>query len=198
MKRKINLLVAFIATGLMLTSCGNSAKKQEENQKNLVEELKKEFGSRNDIIQIQFRAGDQLNAPLEEYEVVYKNDKEIVEQEYDLKTGLEEAKPPITSYPYERSKPVEFKMFPVDSIQSDYNKCLTILKTEFTGEDELDDYTFYTWEGKSNNKGTVDVEVTVNATIKAEGTHTEGRNIVTNYYEFVFKKQEDGSMKLEQ
>ena len=77
-----------------------------------------------------------------------------------------------------------------EKIITKYNEACALIPTEYHN------FTLYSWKYEMSSKNELTADFTIEGTKKGEGTTTEGRNIVTTYYEFKFEMDKNGELNI--
>lgn len=191
--------IFYLALIAMCFSCGETAPSLTEEAG--ITELKKvaeeNFGADTEIYKLDFSATEHLENNLGSLTINYIKDGIDYSRNYNNYNGtfkLEDEKEASKAFQTEfflKSKQGKIKIKDIDFnlILKKYNEALKLIPEEFEG------FSLYTWKFEVNNKNEVTSSFSIEGTKKGESTHAEGRNIVTNYYEFEFKTNKDGTLE---
>lgn len=194
-----NILITIIGVAL-LTSCGNSGNQINSAEglkeiKNLVEES---FGEDKEIYSFSLKAKDHLTSEMGQFRIGYLEDGVDYSRYYNTIFGsgneLQDAEKADESFQKEfflKSKQGKIKLKDINYnlIQTKYEEAIKLISEKYT------DFTLYKWEYEVANDGSITADFTIEATKEGEATSMQGRNIVTNYYEFPFKMNADQSLE---
>jgi len=177
----------------LLTSCGKSDPISLNNPESItkIEELvKSSFGEDKDIHSLTIDTKDHLTSEVEDIEIGYLDNGLDYRRSYNFtnEEGKELAEPTKVRDNFQtkfflRDKQGKIKIKDLDFklITAKLDEAVKIIPEEY------ENFTLHSWEYIVTNDGGLTAEFTIEATKEGEGTSVQGRNIVTNYYEFPFK-----------
>lgn len=181
-----------ILGGALLASCSSNVTDLNEPESfSKIEELaKSSFGEDLEVYAFSIGTQDHLSSEMRNISIDYLEDGVDYERSYDLINGegkeLEEPEKASESFQTEfflRKKQGKLKIKDIDFqlINTKYEEAIALIAEDY------ENFTLHSWKYEVDNDGGVTADFMVEATKKGESTTMEGRNIVTNYYEFPFK-----------
>ena len=202
MKKTIITLLA--GTTLLLTSCGDVFEggwniNNSEGIKELKTEFLENFDGEKEVNEFAITAKDHMTSEFGKAKIKYLTDGVAYEQSYkdninSGKTLEDEAKISNafqTDFFIKQMKgKVKIKDLDFASIATKFNEACTTIPAEF------ENFTLYNWTFEANKKDEITSSFTIEASKKGEGTSVQGRNIVTNYYEFNFGVNKEGELEI--
>lgn len=202
--KKLILGVFAIGTMMQFTSCGKVSDivdsaagidyNTTEGASKTQERLVKNFGGK-EVYEVDFSSRNELSSSLQSIDVKYvENDKSYSQSMYD--TTLNDPKVE-TTWAYKENKDGKIKVEDLDLsvMPSKFAEAVKIIETE---TDEFHNFNLYRWDFELEKGNKVTARFTINATKKGEGNTMQGRNIVTNYYEFNFDMDANGKVTLDE
>ncbi|WP_109830147.1 hypothetical protein [Reichenbachiella versicolor] len=196
-------LLLSILAGVLLASCGGGY--IDLNDPDSYEEMKElaidSFGEDLEVYGFSLGSKDHLSSEMRYISVDYIKDGVDYERSYDLINGegneLEEPEMASKSFQTEffmRNKQGKLKVKDIDFelINTKYEEAISFLAEQYT------DFVLYSWEYEVANDGTITAEFMVEATLIGESTTMSGRNVITNYYQFSFKMNENQELELKE
>ncbi|WP_299781213.1 hypothetical protein [uncultured Formosa sp.] len=193
-----NILKTFLAVlVLTLSSCGADAlvPKNLDNADDISKikaTVEEKLGADKMVNKLILRADDYLSSQFERAQITYIRDGKEYSQDYFLKVVNDPKKSIIQRNLHDGA--IKISEFNFEQIPPSFNKAVEIIKSE---TDEYHDFVMYEWEFVVDKNNKVTSTFTLNGTKKSEGSHMEGKSIVTNYYEFEFTFDKDGNLQLE-
>lgn len=210
MKHYNNLLSAFLLFSILfMASCSqieealdsggleiNSAESVGELRK-LIEE---KFGPEKEVFALKIYAKDHLSSDLNNLAIGYLEKGLQYRQNYYVELGLEsnkleDPKPASKSFqkPFFLKKlqgKVKVKDFKIEEIASKFDEAMQMIPQEY------EEFVLHEWEYEVNNQNEITAEFMLEGTKKGEGSTRQGRNVITNYYQFKFKMDKTGKLTL--
>ncbi len=188
--KKINLILVSVLS-MALFSCGGGL--PDFNEKDGVSRVKEiaedQFGGDKEIYSLMVATKDHLTSDVMMVDVSYTKDGKDYSQSYLVEQdNLVEEK----SNNFKNQSGVQIKISDIDfdQISEKYKEATKLIDEQ----GEMEDYTLHNWIYRMNRNGKLESTFTVEATKKGEGVGLEGRNVVTNYYEFNFEVDENGEL----
>lgn len=204
MKKNSLKILAFCAP-FALASCSGSGidlggapnLSTDDGVKEVMEIVKNNFGDK-DVFDISISAEDHLDDNLGYMYVKYVDGDKTISQSYTETSGIGLSDPKEeTSFPFKakqnslkKGSEIDFSFIPAKFEEA--KKIITELTDEYEG------FVLYGFDIEINEDGKYEGELTLEGTKKGEGTSVQGRNIVTNYYEFDFDLNADGTIELDE
>lgn len=187
-------LITIFGIAAVLTSCGGGSDtinlNNPESNVKIQELANKNFGEGKEIYALTLETKDHLTSELKSIDIDYLEDGIDYNRNYNLANEegkkLEEPKKANDNFQtkfFLKNKQGKIKLKDLDFtiIHTKYNEALMMIP-----EGEYEKFTLHSWEYIVNNSGEITAEFVIEGTKVGEGTSVEGRNIVTNYYEFPF------------
>lgn len=181
-----------ILGGALLASCSSSITDlNEPDSFAKIEDLaKSSFGEDKEIYSFSIGTKDHLSSEMRYISIDYLDNGVDYERSYDLINGegkeLEEPEKASDSFQtkfFLKNKQGKLKVKDIDFqlINTKYEEAIGLISEDY------ENFTLHSWKYEVDNDGGLTADFMVEATKKGESTTMEGRNIVTNYYEFPFK-----------
>ncbi len=188
--KKINLILVSVLS-MALFSCGGGL--PDLNEKDGVAQVKDiaedQFGGDREIYSLMLATKDHLTSDLMMIHVGYTKDDKNYSQSYLVEQEiLDDEK--SNSFKNNGGHQIKISDIDFDQITTKYNEAVKLLDEQ----GEMEDYTLHNWTYRMNRNGKLESTFTVEATKKGESAGLQGRNIVTNYYEFNFEVDENGEL----
>lgn len=204
MKKNSLRILAFCAP-FALASCsgggidlgGAPSLSTNDGIKEVMEIVKNNFGEK-EIFEISVSAEDHLEDNLGYMSVNYVDGDKTISQSYTETNGIGISDPKEkTSFPYnakqnslKKGNEIDFSFIPAKFEEA--KKIIAELTDEYEG------FVLYSFDLELDKDGKYEGVLTLEGTKKGEGTSVQGRNIVTNYYEFDFDINADGSVEYDE
>lgn len=155
--------------------------------------MKDKFGGDREIYGFMLMTTDHLTSELMMASVNYEKEGQAYSQSYLLTTEIlnDEKK---SAFKNRSDKQIKVSDIDIDLISQKYAESVKLIDEQ----GEMEDYTLHEWTSKMNKKGKLESSFSVEATKKGEGIDVEGRNLVTNYYEFKFEVDGDGNLEVKE
>lgn len=199
--RKIKLTVFALTSVLALASCSgltsNTDMKTKEGIESVAQMIKDNFGDKQ-ICDINLYAQDHLEESFGFMNVNYLDNGVTKTQSYhdmnDVGLGDPEEE---TSFPYDEKKDGLIKGSDIDLsfVPAKFDEAVKQIQEL---SDEYEGFVLNSISLDIDKDGKFYGDMTLEGTKKGEGTSLEGRNIVTNYYEFDFDLNADGTVELDE
>lgn len=195
MKTKITLSAICIVLTSLLISCGDILKTTELTDKEGITTIKKiitdNYNGVKQFTKIEVCADDHLTNTFGKIYVDYFDDKisKIVEQNYINKV-LEDPKPKMDVFQKNKNF-FAVSDINLDAIPDYYTKAVAMIMKEAP---EYDGHKLHNVKYEKRD-GKVEVTFMIEATKKSESSRKQGRQIITNYYEFPFKVNAKGEIE---
>jgi hypothetical protein len=192
-----NILKTFLAVSVLtLSSCGmDSLVPKNLNDADDITVIKatveEKLGADKMVNKLILTADDYLSNGFERAQITYMRDDTEYSQDYFLKVVNDPKKSIIQRNLHDGA--IKISEFDFEQIPSSFTKAVEMIEAE---SDEYQDFVMYQWEFTVDKNNEVTSEFSVNGTKKGEANYTEGRNIVTNYYEFEFTSDKDGNINI--
>lgn len=190
--KKINLILVSILS-MTLFSCGGGAPNinEKEGIAEVKELMKDQFGGDREVYGFTLMTTDHLTSELLMASVNYEKEEQTYSQAYLLNTKtLNDATK--NRFKNRSDKQIKISDLDFELISTKYDEAVKLIEKE----GEMEDYTLHSWIGRIGKSGKMEASFTIEATKKGEGTSLEGRNVVTNYYEFEFEVDGDGNLQV--
>lgn len=195
---KTNTFTALLISGvLLLTSCGGRENIHDlDKPGEAVAIQKKIIENVEDLETYEIRMSSQgeLETSIDRIIVVSENNEATVLKTScqvlgsgDTTSEIEDNKFFVKNYMKNGSKKISEIDF--DLVQKNFEDAKKLIPEEYI----TPKLNVYTIKFKDNKRADT---FTINTLLKDEGDHMEGRDIITNYYEFIFSMKEDGSLSL--
>lgn len=192
--KKIALLLCLI----ILASCSDSSLTltTKEDFTKIKEMALENFGGDTEVFQLEINAEEHLEATLGGIEVGYVRDgvqyRRVV-RKVDVNFVLQDENEAITqSFIKNHQGKIKIKDLDFDSIETKFQEAISQISDEYEG------FSLNSWEFEINNKNEITSRFTIEATKAGETSSVQGRNIVTNYYDFVFELDKDGKLSYDE
>ncbi|WP_179376049.1 hypothetical protein [Winogradskyella wichelsiae] len=192
-----NILKTFLAVSVLtLSSCGmDSLVPKNLNDADDIAEIKatveEKLGADKMVNKLTLRADDYLSSQFERAQITYMRDGKEYSQDYFLKVVNDPKKSMFQRNLHDGA--IKISEFNFEQVPASFNKAVEMIKAE---TDEYHDFEMYEWEFVVDKNNEITSTFTLNGTKKSEGSHMEGKSIVTNYYEFKFTSDKDGNLQL--
>ena len=199
---KKTIITILSLSTLFLTSCGDILSggdqlNDSEGLKTIKSLLENQFGAETEVYSLDLSSTDHLTSEFGLATISYLDKGVDYSRSYMTYLGpgkeLQEAEAASESFQKEfflkkKQGKIKLNEFDFDQILVKFNEATAMISSEY------DTFTLYSWDYEVNNDGGISADFTIEGTKKGEGTSLEGRNIVTNYYEFQFEMNEDGEV----
>ncbi len=193
------VLILFVGI-VILSSCGTNATdlNKPESFTKIKELALSKFGGDKEIYKFSIQTKDHLTSEVSYLNISYLEDKLDYGQMYFLslngKEKLEEPEKARDSFQKKfflknKQGKVKIKDLDFSIIEAKYDEGIGMISNEY------ESFTLHSWTYNVNNKGEITADFTIEGRKKGESTSMQGRNIVTNYYEFPFKMNVDKSIE---
>lgn len=199
MKKTIISILA--ASTVFLTSCGGILSGDKltdaEGLKAIKTIVETEFGAETEVYALQISSTDHLTSEFGSARISYLEEGVDFSRTYMQIVGannqLQEPKEASKAFQKEfflknKQGKVKIKDLDFNLVLTKYNEAAAMVS------DEYESLTLYSWSFNVENDGMISAKFTIEATLKGEGNTMQGRNIVTNYYEFEFEMNKDGEI----
>lgn len=200
--KKIRLRILAFCAPILLASCsggfgGSPELSSDEGIKEIKEILSSNFGDK-DIFDLSISAEEHLDDNLGLIIVKYVDGGKSYSQTYHTTAGIGLGDPKeVTSFAFDEKKhslkkgsEVDFSFIPKKFEEA--KKIITDLSDEYEG------FVLYSFDLGVNKDGNFEGDILLEGTKIGEGSSMQGRNVVTNYYEFDFDLNEDGTIEIDQ
>lgn len=186
---------------LFLVACGEKNGGLEINNAgklpNVKQLIENSFGAEKEVFELNIEAEEHLTSTFESASVKYLEGGKQYAHSYNkiMGEGKELQAPKMASAAFQKEfflkkcqGKVKVKDFDYGMISTKYEEAIKMIPAEY-GNFEL-----HSWQFTVNNKNEVSAKFVIEGTKKSEGKSLQGRNIVTNYYEFPFKMDSKGKL----
>jgi hypothetical protein len=207
--KKIMYTAAIIAS-TVLSSCGGGVNNIDipEGSDDIKALAEEKFGAEKEVYSFSISAKDHLTSEFGNMSIGYAEDEKKYYQYYHVLYGKGKLDEPKEvggnvskrvqkllkkhgsnfSEEASKNKQVKIKDIDFDMIIKKYEEAIPLIDPDYQG------FALYSWKYKVDNEGKISAEFTIEGTKKGEGTSMEGRNIVTNYYDFPFEMDAEGTL----
>ncbi|WP_282080798.1 hypothetical protein [Aquimarina algiphila] len=185
--------------GFLVVACSNPLKSLSINNPEDLTELKtlltETYGEDTELYTLDITAVDHLTSDFESFSVDFNQDDIDFQQYYsNSRKTLDDPKKARIEKKGKYGK-IKASGFNLDQISVKFEEAVKFIED---ASDEYEDFTLYSWKFEVNKDQKVTSYFYVEATKKGEATTREGRNIVTNYYDFRFEVDENGVLSIDQ
>ena len=166
--------------------------------KKLIEES---FGPEKEVFSLSIGTKDHLTSEFGSASVGYLDNGLQYSHDYNVVFGdgqeLQEPKMASKSFqkPFFLKKlqgKVKVKDFNYDQLLNKYQEAINMIPQEF------ESFELHEWKYEVNNQNKITAKFVIEGTKKGEKTSLQGRQMVTNYYQFSFKMDESGKLSLKE
>lgn len=200
------ILAAFI---LFLSACGGSgsligggaemALNNGEHLQNLKQLVTKKFGTDKEVYRLSLQSENHLTSEFGSATISYLDKGVDYSQGYYtiLGDGKELEEPKMASKNFQKKfflknkqGKVKLKDLDFDMILTKYEEATALIPAQF------ENFELVGWDFEINNQNKVTAEFKIEGTKKGEKSERRGRQQITNYYQFSFKTNEKGEVKI--
>lgn len=200
MKNKVLKVLAF-CTPFVLASCsggfgGNPVLSSDDGVKEIKEILSANFANK-DIFNLSISADEHLDENLGMIIVKYVERDKSYSQTYHSTAGIGLGDPKeVTSFGFDSNKNSVKKIEEIDFsfVPEKFEEAKSIISDL---SDEYEGFVLYSFDLDVNKEGALEGDLRLEGTRKGEGSSMQGRNVVTNYYEFDFDLKDDGTIEFD-
>lgn len=198
---KKSIISILSASVIFLTSCGGGGLlggdqlNDAEGLKAIKTNLETQFGAETEVYSLTLSATDHLTSEFGDSRIQYLDNGVDFSRLYypTLPQPLGDAKRSSDSFQKEfflkkKQGKIKIKDFDFDLIKKTFDEAVKLIPEDYVS------FSLYEWSFNVDNDNKVSADFSIEGTKKGEGTSLEGRNVVTNYYEFEFKIDEDGKI----
>ncbi len=203
MRKKI--ITALAGLALLLTSCegvfeGGYNMNNAEGLKELKTEFTENFGADKEVYNFSMTASDHMTSEFGSAKIKYLEDGLSFSRDYNgtLEVGKRIKEPVKANEAFQKDfflkknqGKLKVKDLDFSFIVTKFNEACALISSEYH------DFTLYSWSYEVSNDNAVSSDFTIEGTKKGESTQIEGRNVVTNYYEFKFQVDKEGKILIE-
>jgi hypothetical protein len=161
----------------------------------------KQFGADKEVYGLDLQSEDHLTSEFGSATIKYLDNGVDYSQGYYtiMGEGKELEKPKMAGKSFQKKfflknkqGKVKLKDLNFDQILTKYDEATALIPAEF------ENFELVSWDFEVNNQNKVTAEFKIEGTKKGERSERRGRQQVTNYYEFAFKMNEKGEVKIKQ
>lgn len=191
-----------MAASITLTSCGGGKATNlntPEGVKSVKQLVIEQFGGDTEVYSMLLSAEEDLSSDVGSIVIRYLKDDVIYSRQYMDFSAIpaklnDEKKERIQGKTFTKNKQGKVKISDLnfDMITNNFNKAVELIGSEY------EDFQLNSFMFSVNNKNEVSADFEIQATKAGEGTSMEGRNIVTNFYEFEFDVNEEGELSVDE
>lgn len=194
--KKLSFFISAFVILLLASSCGTDTvyPQNEDGGKAVKQIIEKNFDPEKQVEELQIKSKDELYGELGTVTIVYWDVDKQIEHVYSSADGLKKPEETFGSKQkmpmLKKSKTLAIKEFDTEPIPQKVGEAAALIPSGYENF-SLHEYTF-----SVGDDGKVQQHFTINTTKKGEGKSQNGRMVRQNYYEFAFKVDGSGKVKI--